>query len=166
MSLHHLKYVLLLKCCTPTHTYQRVHKLIRAKFLENSFYFKQMYLFGIVIVGLVFKILFPHRNLVLLFLNVFWAYWGFFTSFVEEEGDEVRFPFIGGGMGGLCHQGLGWVQHLLTWRCQDHPGTPNGCKVVYFGFSLNKYRTLFFALVPILPTNYLLPLMLSLTRCS
>lgn len=65
-----------------------------------------------------------------------------------------------------CHSGV-WlscasspcVQRLPTWRRWDPPWAPNGCKVVYFGFPLSKYRTLCFALVPIMPTNYLLPLL-------
>lgn len=91
---------------------------------------------------------------------------GFFPSFVEVKEDEVRFPFVGGGTGGLCRPGVWWscasgprVQHLPSWRHQDPPRVPNGCKVVYFGFPLSKYRTLFFALVPVMPTNYLLPLL-------
>lgn len=55
MCLHHLKYVLLLKCCSSTHgnTHTKgCHKWTRIRFVENSSYYKQMHLFGFLIVGL------------------------------------------------------------------------------------------------------------------
>ena len=58
MSLHHLKYVLLPKCCASTHGNihtKGCYKLTRIRFLENSSYYKQMRWFGFLIVGILFE---------------------------------------------------------------------------------------------------------------
>lgn len=107
------------------HSYTRRHtkgccKLAIIRFLENPFYCKQMHLFCLLIAGL----LFGDIALVLLLLNVFWAYPRLLPFPVDVKGGEVRFPFVGGGMGGLCHSGV-WlssasrpcVQRLPTWKC-------------------------------------------------
>lgn len=102
----------------------------------------------------------------LLLLDIFVTYLCLLPFIVEVTGARVRFPFVGSERGGLCHSGV-WlscaftpcVQRLPIRDVEIPPWAPNGCKVVYFGFPLSKYRTLIFALVPIMPTNYLLPLL-------
>lgn len=67
-----------------------------------------MYLFSLFAVGLLFEIIVPAPESCpiapecLLELTL-----AFFPSFGEGKGDEVKFPFVGGEMGGLCHQGFG-----------------------------------------------------------
>lgn len=151
--------------CLHTHT-KGYYKLITIRFLENPFNYKQMYLFSLFVVGLLFKIVFPYQILVLLLLEVFWASLSLLPLICESERGWSQVSIcwrwdgwcVSSGVWLSCASGP-YVQRLLTWRRWDHPGAPKGCKVVYFGFPLSKYRTLFFALVPIMPTNYLLPLL-------
>lgn len=121
MSLHHLKYVLLPKCCASAHGNihtKGCYKLTRIKFLENSSYYKQMRWFGFLVVGILFEDTACFFTGILLLAPVFWAFLCLLPFICgRERGLKAGFHLPEVGWVCCVLQGLSgasgpWVQHL------------------------------------------------------